>query len=243
MSKYLVIFGIMLLVLSGCGKRGIGFRSDLVVDPFDFQYLTAKAKIRFDDGTKELGGTANLRVQKDSVIWMSISPGLGVEVGRLLISTDSIFFIDRLNRNYLSLGYEQLSSEYNFDINYKLIEAIVIGNLIFPYKRESLKKEPEGLSYTQDFDNYVFTNYIGNVSHKLERLNVKDLDTETSISVNYGEFKEVGEEIFPFMIEATLNFASDAKHSTNISIGFNRAQIENGPLKFPFDVPDKYTVL
>ncbi len=242
MNKVTILL-LAIVLLAGCSRRGIGFRSDLEVDPFDFQFFTAKAKITFDDGARELSGAANVRVQKDSAIWMSISPGLGVEVARLFISPDSIFFLDRINKKVLKLSFEQISNEYDFDINYNLVESIAIGNLIYPYRRESLTRLENGLTYSQDFDNYSFRNYIGNESRKLESLMVRDLETNTSISVNYGEFKEVGEEIFPFTIKAVLDFAGGDKKPTNISIGFNRAQIENEPLKFPFDIPERYKVL
>ncbi len=244
MNKYILLsFFVSLLLLGSCTKGLISFKKELDVDHFDFQYLTAKAKIRYDDGKKGVSGTANMRVEKDSAIWISLSPGLGVEVARLLISPDSIFFLDRINKNYLTLSFDQLSVEYNFKIDYNLIESIILGNLIYPYKREDLTVNEIGTSYQQIFDNFIFDNVIGNESHKLEVLNVKDLDTESTISVNYGQFQEVGEEIFPFKIKATIENFTTNKNTTSIVIGFNRAQIGDKPLKFPFDVPTRYKAL
>lgn len=243
MNRSLVLILITSAILFSCSKGLIRFREGLVVDEFNYQYFTAKAKIRFDDGTKDLAGSANVRLQKDSVIWMSLSPGLGVEVARLYISPDSIHFMDRINKTYLRLSFDQLSNEYNFDIDYNLIESLVIGNLIFPYKREDLQDSENRLSYKQDFENFSFENFIGKESKKLEKLSVLDIETETSLSVNYDDFQELGEEIFPFTISATLDFIEGANRQTNITIGFNRAQIENEPLKFPFDVPSKYKAL
>ncbi len=243
MSKYIPIFLILLLTLGSCSKRIIGFKKDLEVDSFDFQYLTARAKIKFEDGKKDLVGNANIRVQKDSAIWVSLSPGMGVEVARMLISRDSVYFIDRINKSFLKLSFEQISTEYDFEIDYHLIESIIIGNLIYPYRRESLVRNEDGLSYEQNFENYTFNNFIGNETRKLEKLDVKDLDTESAISVNYGKFQEVGDEIFPFQINATIEYLASAKQKTSIVIGFNKAQIGDKPLKFPFNVPSKYRAL
>lgn len=242
MSRYLV-FILISLVLASCSRGLIGFKKNLEIDDFDFQYLTAKARIRFDDGKKDLAGNANIRVQKDSAIWVSISPGLGVEVARILISQDTVYFMDRINRSYLNLAFDQLSSEYAFEIDYHLVESIIMGNLIFPYRREQVQEADGGISYEQEFDNYTFNNLIGADSRKLERLDVIDLATNSTISVNYGEFKEVGEEIFPFEIKASIESPDGDRLPTKITIGFNRAQIGDKPLKFPFDVPSRYKAL
>ena len=52
---------------------------------------------------------ANLRICKDSAIWMSISPALGIEVARVLIDKDSVRFINRLNSTYFKGGFAYLN--------------------------------------------------------------------------------------------------------------------------------------
>jgi hypothetical protein len=244
MNRIPVLLLLGFVLLFGC-QRQIGWfgKEGLIIDPFDFEYMTAKARIKYDDGKKDLAGSANIRIQKGNAIWMSVSPGLGVEVARILIDRDSVQMIDRINKLHLKLGYEQISNDYGIDINYNLIESVMIGNLIFPYEKENLVRSKGGISYRQVFDTFIFDNFIGTDSKKLERLDVQDVETKTAISVDYGEFKPVGEEVFPFTINARLETLESTKQSTNIRIGFNKAEIEDKPLKFPFSVPSKYRVL
>ena len=42
--------------------------------------------------------TLNVRVARDSVIWMSISPALGVEAARILLTPDSVQVLSKLQR-------------------------------------------------------------------------------------------------------------------------------------------------
>ena len=67
---------------------------------FDYEYLSAKTKITVinTDGKTEF--SASVRIKKDSAIWISISPALGIEIVRVLITKDSIKIIDRFNKKY-----------------------------------------------------------------------------------------------------------------------------------------------
>jgi hypothetical protein len=242
MSKRVGVLLIVLLSLFSCNRKITNtFEKDLVIDSFDFHYLTAKAKIKYQSDGNSLSATANIRISKDSLIWMSVSPGLGVEAARVLIQKDSIFFIDRINKKFFTGNIPALSEKYKFDFSYEILESVIIGNLIYPYSKEDLVNLPGGVSYIQRKENVVFNNFIGSKSRKLERLLVTDLNTNSSISVNYGNFQMVGEEIFPYDIEAKLEYEKSEKSKTDISIGFSKAQIEDKPLKFPFSIPSKYS--
>ncbi|MBV6644958.1 MAG: DUF4292 domain-containing protein [Cyclobacteriaceae bacterium] len=242
MNKSLLLLIIMTVGLTACNKRLTGiFRKDLEVDHFEFEYLSAKAKIHFEDTKQKINATAQLRVKKDSVIWMSVTPGLGIEAVRVLINRDSVFFMNRLKKKYTAMSFEGLSRSYNFDFNYDMVESIILGNLIYPYNREIVSTSNEFISYTQQQDNYLFDNFIGVVTRKLEKLSVKDLSTNTTVSVNYGNFQLVNDKVFPHSIEARINYIKSGQKSTLVEIGFNKTEIEDKPLKFPFNVPSKYS--
>lgn len=228
-----------LLLLAACKKDLLGFKEDLVVDDFNFRYLTARARISYQDGKQNVNATANIRMRKDSVIWMSVSK-LGIEGARLKVDKDSIYIIDRLKKRFRTRSFADLSKDLDFQIDYHLIESVVLGNLIYPYSRETLERTDLYIQYNQQLENFLFNNYIGAVSKKLEKLTVEDTSSKNTISVNYGDFKAVESEIFPFSIAALIDYAQDSKENIAIKIGFSRAQIGNDPLSFPFGKPSKY---
>ena len=51
-----------------------------------------------DKGKTSLKG--QLRIQSDSLIWLTFSPALGIEAARVLLTNDSVKFINRLNKTY-----------------------------------------------------------------------------------------------------------------------------------------------
>ena len=230
---------LVIITLSSCQTQRISFRRNLDVDYVNFNYLIGKAKLKYNDGKQNVSFAANFRIKKDSLLWMSASK-LGIEGARMLVTQDSVFILDRLHKRFLSQSLSDLSEKFDFQIDYNLIESVVLGNLIHPYSKEKLDKSEDGyLKYDQQQESFIFNNYIGRKTKKLEKLRVEDTNTNTVISVNYGNFKEVDEEIFPFSIGAVIDYA-ESKKDVDISIGFNRAEIADKPLTFPFSAPSKY---
>ena len=230
------------VLLSAC-QRNISrsVKKDLIVDEVAFDYLSARTKVKYDDGIKDISGTANVRMAFDSVIWVSITPGLGVEVARLLITEDSVHFMDRINKKYMKLDYAQMSKAYQFDVDFEMIQSLILGNLLYPYSRQNLKKTEEGYAYQQKIKEILISNFIGLESRKLERFDARDLRNDNSISVNYSNFKQVGEELIPFDIQANFEYKTGTIPKTSIEIGYTKAEFEEEPLNFPFSIPDKYT--
>lgn len=232
------------ILLTSCNRQVgaiFGRKSDKleVVDP-EFEYFSAKAKFKYDDGEKGVSATANFRIKKDSIIWLSITPGLGIEVARVLIDTENVFVLDKLNKQYYEYTFEELSKEYDFDFNFKMIQSVILGNLVEPYKKERVEKSDNYFSYTASKGVYLFHNFIGAKSMKLEKVKVFDGGTRNTISVNYSDFILVDGQIFPNEISAVIDYEAETKPNTEISISYNKMVIEDNPISFPYAVPSKY---
>ena len=243
-NKQFIVAVLMLLVLSSCNKKfsdifdRVGNR--LVVDDVQFEYLSAKVKVDFDSEKQSISGTANIRIEKDSVIWVSLSPGLGYEAARVLITTDSVLILNKHEKTFMDFSFPEISEKLDFDLNYSLVESVVIGNLIYPYVRERVVKSGDMYTYSQIHSGFQFDNFIGAKTMKLEKLNVKDTLTNNTVSVTYGDFQLVNEEVFPFLIKAALEYQKEGKKKTTIDLEYKQANIEEKPLRFPFNVPQKY---
>lgn len=230
---------VVMLSFVSCKDKLIRFDKTLSVDYMTFDYLSAKAKIRYKDNSQSINAIANIRIKKDSVVWMSISK-LGIEGVRVMINKDSVFIMDKLGKRLMSQGFNELSEKYDFVIDYNLVESVVLGNLIYPYQKGKVAKSGDYLQYDQQLENFLFNNYIGANTKKLEKFTVEDVNTKNTISVNYSDFKAVSNEIFPFSIAASINYVEKSKNSINIDIGFSKAEIRSTPLSFPFKASSKY---
>ena len=62
------------------------------------QAFRAKASFAVDSPNRSGRFTADIRNRRGDSLYMSISPGLGIEAARVLVTPDSIFFYDRLKK-------------------------------------------------------------------------------------------------------------------------------------------------
>ena len=243
MSRVTILSLTLLLVFTSCNRQVgaiFGKRGDKlsVVDP-EFEYLSARAKFKFDHENKRVSATANFRIKKDSLIWISIS-GFGLEAARVLIDKDKVKIMDRLKKHYYDYSFSELSREYDFDFNFQMIQSVVLGNLIEPYKNQRVENEDNYFTYTASKGVYLFQNYIGTSSMKLEKVRVIDEGSKNTISVNYSNFIVVDSQIFPNEIEASIDYEAEKQPNTEISISYSRMEIEDNSLSFPYSVPSKY---
>lgn len=244
MSRALTLLILGTLVLSSCNKKVgaiFGKRSEKleVADP-DFQFLSAKAKFKYDDGEKGISATANFRIKKDSLIWMSITPGLGIEVARVLMDTENVRVLDKINKQYYEYTFAELSKEYDFDFTFKMMQSVILGNLVEPYKKQRINKSENYFSYTASNGVYLFQNFIGTKSMKLEKVEVFDEETKNSISVNYSDFILVNGQVFPNEISAKIDYESAKQANKEINISYSKMVIQDAPISFPYTVPSKY---
>jgi hypothetical protein len=94
---------------------------------FDYQKMTWKAEVDFNQNGKKSGFKINARLLKDSAIWMSISPALGIEVARMLLTKDSVKLINKYDKTYFAGTYDYLSKKYHQEITFELFQNVLAG--------------------------------------------------------------------------------------------------------------------
>ena len=218
--------------------------SPVKIQEIAFDYLTAKSKFSFEGKTQNFNNTnVNIRMKKDSLIWISVT-GLGLEVARGLISKDSIVFMDKIHKDYFVFTYAQLSKQYNFELNFPLMQSIIIGNLPFPRQSDSqFTKQDDFFLLKQNKERLSIENYIDQNNLKLARLNATEAGTNNTFSLDYQDFKNVSSSLFPFSSLVKLNVISpkdQQRSETTISLKHSKVEIVNQSPGFPFSVPSNY---
>lgn len=79
----------------------------------------------------------SIRIQKDSIIWISITPALNIEAVRCIITPDSIKYINRIDKTYYEGGYEIIQKLTGITMNYNALQSILLNEMIFyPFEIE-----------------------------------------------------------------------------------------------------------
>ena len=257
MSKNLPIALLVLtLVLAGCKKRSIPQTSSniavtVITDSLgvinlttvDFLYFNSKSDFTFKDDKESLTASANLRVKTDSIIWLNITPGLGIEAMRGIITKDSLIFVDKIKKQYVVYDFATLSNKYKFPIDFKLLQDLLLGNPVKPQSSEDrITREASYYVLNQKIRNSTVESYINEKSLKVERVVFSEPGTSNILSVDYSAFKATEQDkIIPHTISLDLDYTfENKKYNISIDISHHKAEFSEKNLRFPFNIPAKY---
>lgn len=211
----------------------------------DFKYLTAKSKISFKSKDQNIdNANVNIRIRKDSVIWLNVSQ-YGIEGVRALIRTDSLFVLDKIHKTYYAFDFATLSKQFNFDLSFGLIQSMLVGNMPIPKKTgQRFHKVKDYFMLKQDEGKVLVENYIGEENKRLKKLLVVEQPTKNTLRLDYDDFTSLNNYLFPYSSLMQLDYQSQQDsqfYQTVFRIKHQKIELPDKPLSFPFSIPDSYT--
>ncbi|MFD2037635.1 DUF4292 domain-containing protein [Belliella marina] len=235
-------FALLIFIATGCAKKPNLYVSDEVMQEFepayfDFNYLNAKARIVIEDQNgKTTRGTLNIRAKKDSVIWFSVTPGLGIEALRGIITTDKIRVKDRINGQDVNLGYEEFEDRFGLKLSLPLFQNLIYANIPqeFSY-RDRLLRIGKYFELTQTRDKIRYHSRVGTTHGKVEELTVTSMDDKGALLANYPSFKDINNQPFPNAALLKISFNIDGETQNSIiHIDISTISVTDTPISFPF---------
>ncbi len=243
-SRILLLFSLIFLFTS-CKKDLFQFnyseKKRLKIEELEFEYLQAKSKLKYDDGIQNFSANATIRIRQDSLIWISIS-STGVEAIRSIIQKDSIFVIDRLKKEYRQFSFDSLQRTYNIPIDYDMVQAALIGNLIKSRKNnDKVLKDEDFFILKQNSDKLNIDNFVNSKTMKIEKVKITDAPSKSSMEIKYENFQLYNDILFPFRNSVFLTYnRNNSELISHLNINFSRVAINEKKIKFPFNVPNRY---
>ena len=229
---------------------------ELHQNEFQFTQMNMKAAITVKDSGKRSSFHANLRVKKDSAIWISIEPMFGIELARVLITKDTVLFIDRIHRHYFAGNFDFINNKFNIDIDYNTFQSILMGNSIPFDENEKVRSAIDSDAYylstikrrkyrkvvEKDKDKRIRREaqeiqilWLAMHTYKIKKLMLSDFNAHQSMTINYGDYQKVDDQLFP----SQLNVNIKADKSLDIKIDYTKL-VRNKPKHMVFNIPEKY---
>ena len=101
----------------------------IVTPATSFEWLTAKVDIDAESNGMECDDlSGQLRIRKDSLLWLSVNTTLGVEVARIKVSTDSLWVVNRIEQTYLAEPLDSLSAQLGMPLSLPLVQTLLLDN-------------------------------------------------------------------------------------------------------------------
>ncbi len=115
---------------------------------FDYDNFSVKRmNCQFSTNTTSTSFKVNLKAIRDQEILVSISK-LNIPVGRVLLTPDSVKYVNYIDRNYFVDDYRYLSSVLNIDLDFATIQSIISNNAF------SYRNGPKDNDF-KTFDSYI----------------------------------------------------------------------------------------
>ena len=246
MNKALLVFcGMVLLFGCSLSKKSTKATTNKALNEIintvhdnhiNWEWFGTRSRTQYDDGSQNIAFSSTIRLKRDETIWMSASK-LGIEIARVMITPDSIFMMNRWDKEYAIASIDDISSYTSVPISFTDIQNIVLGN---PVKFEQGDHELNQLS--EKYLVFYETNELKNLywftagDLLLNNMQMIDKVEDQEVFVSLNDYREVSQKQLAH--QRDVHFKGDK--TINIEMDYSRIKV-NEPLEFPFNIPSSYT--
>lgn len=200
--------------------------------------FNAKGRIKYDDGDTRVSFSANIRMKRDSFIWMNANL-LGFEVARIFIRPDSVFAINRYEKSYLAESYSEFDQAYRVPVAFEQLQDLLLGNSLIDLDQEVWSSFISPVYHLKQSSNpYQISHTIDGRRFVPLAMKVIDDNSGYEVDAKLDEYRAVDKSSeFSYFRHYIIN-----KNNIQIAnIQINYSEIDTKTEKrTPFEIPDNY---
>lgn len=207
----------------------------------DFNTFSAKIKVNYWDTKNGKGPdlTVNIRMRKDSAIWLSINATIfNYEAFRVLITPDSAKVLNKKDKlvTLRSVSYLQEVAKIPFD--FYTLQDLIVGNPVYLDKNiVSYKKNEAGITILSigDFFKNLLTVDTDNALVLNSKLDDVDAMRNRTCYIAYSNYDTKNTPPFATMRKISVS----EKSKLDVDMDFKQYSF-NESVSFPFSIPKNY---
>ena len=204
----------------------------------EFSTLYIKSNVHYSDGKQTQNVTAEIKIQKDEQISISIR-FLGITMAKALITPAKVSYYEKINGSYFEGDFSILSQKLGTDLNFNKLQNLILGQTIEDLKIGNYTESLVDQTYKLEdgsVNNFKKAFYLDADKFFLKKQEIIQITEGRKIEVNYANHLFYKEAILPSKINIAA-FQNEKKTEINLdytTITFNET------LSFPYSVPDGY---
>ena len=191
--------------------------------------IRGKLKVNTQDGGVPLG--FNLKIAKDSLMWISITAPIIGEVNRLMITRDSVYSINRTNSSWFIKNVSVFKDEYNIKLSLSLIESIITNSISISQNNYLSSQDLNTITLDSQNDS---STYVINLNTYSIELFVRKFSANEELTVKYVDFQIIDNFIYPKKLN--VNTGSE---KLSFELTLNKIKVLDKD-KTPFKIPKNY---
>lgn len=243
MNRLLVVLvTFSLIAVAGCAKKVILYEGDGQMEEFQpieaqYDYLEAKAKIVIEEESGKITrGTLSLRAKKDSVLWFTMSPGMGMEAIRGFFTQEKIQIRDRIGNEDINLTYAEFEQFYGLKLSLELFQNVLWANVPFDFDyQDRLIRVGKKFELTQVRNNVRYFSKVETSHGKVSELVSNSLDDRGSVLASFPKFQDAASQPFPAEVLFKLAYQlPEGGQNTIIHLEWTSIDPNSESLSFPF---------
>jgi len=173
------------------------------------RFVTSKVKFSVEVGSQQLTLTGNLKMKRDDVIRLQLMAFGFVEAGRLEFTKEYVLIMDRINKQYLKVPYQQLDFMRNSGLDFYALQALFWNELFQPGKAHMTDELLKSYTTDMEAEDAVISMESGKLSYrwladkgsalvKMANILYKDrYRGNYQLNWDYLDFKQNGRKKFP----------------------------------------------
>lgn len=178
----------------------------------NFRNLTAKAEVSFGGSAFSLSGT--LRLVPDSAMMISVQPVFGIEMARVLCTQDSIFVVNKFNKNYFSASYSDIYSKGGLDL--QMIQGLFCNMPWGLSQGDFSMSRYDRDSYVVTSDGEIESTFLIDDEGSVLRTTVENRSKNLFLLAEYSDFMPVKQR-GDYPLQTKLVY-SDGKNNITVSV-------------------------
>ncbi|MGA2823085.1 MAG: DUF4292 domain-containing protein [Bacteroidales bacterium] len=258
-------FLLLLIILASCSTQRKIIKAPIKEEGADYlfkklkehelqyHWFTAKFSAEYSNKGQTNSFNGQIRIRKDSVIWLSFSPAFGIEVFRMMLTQDSVKFINRMNNTFFAGDYNYVNHYLNTNIDFDILQSFLTGNDLSFYENgkfragidngiyklmtaERMKLKKFVRNSQENLRVLIQTIWIDPESFKITHADVKEIrEPNIQLDARYSSFEKIENQIFP----KDMSFDISADNNLSVTVSFNRITFDIAQA-FPFKIPQSY---
>lgn len=173
------------------------------------RFITSKIKFDVEVGEQRLSLTGNLWMKRDDVIRLQLMAFGFVEAGRLEFTEDYVLIMDRINKQFLKVAYDQVSFLRNSGINFYTLQGLFWNELFQPGKDSFDITQSGDFDTEEEGSDLIISLVNGSLSYRwltdkesgrIQMANILFHDKyrdDAQLNWQYGDFDTFGKGEFP----------------------------------------------
>lgn len=212
----------------------------LADNTIDFVWFSAKGKMKLERAEEQLTTTVNIRMKKDSLIWITVKK-VNIEGARILLTPDLIQILDRQQSTYIRQPFSNIKDEFGLDITFSDLQDLILGNAILYQNNDKLVngiEDKKNVLQTPANEKDVLKIFFENGTFRLSE--IRGSKDNNAVSIKYGDYQKVASFYIPN--DRIIELDSEEQGAAKIELNLSKIEL-NVPQKTKFTIPSSYQQL